>query len=387
MKETQILILGGGCAGLSLAKRLAQSSSDARAVVVEPRIEYGDDRTWCFWEGQYMLPEALPLHSWPCVALSNESKSIIVDVSERPYQMLRSKDFYADALNCIRTRPNIELWLETSALSSIQLQSGRWKTETSKGSIESDVVIDTRPFAMTPTSQPTIWQSFLGQEIECTGNVFDASKAHLMDFLKSNRYESAFAYILPTSSTRALVELTVLSEDRLLPSELITRLNDAITARTGGSPYRILREEYGTIPMGISSVPSPNDSYVRVGVGAGSARASSGYTFCRLQGWADHCAKSLSSRGLPVGPIADSRLVQFMDHVFLKVLRANPSLAPQLFVDLFDKVPARRLLRFLSDSPTLVDALAIVAALPKLPFLRECFKSSEPRAQQASEAT
>ncbi len=45
-----IIIIGAGCAGLSLAWQLTQRGLSGRNVVLlEPRTEYGRDRTWCFW--------------------------------------------------------------------------------------------------------------------------------------------------------------------------------------------------------------------------------------------------------------------------------------------------------------------------------------------------
>ena len=45
--DTDVAILGGGCAGLSLAVRLA--GTGLRVTVVEPRLEYEDDRVWSFF--------------------------------------------------------------------------------------------------------------------------------------------------------------------------------------------------------------------------------------------------------------------------------------------------------------------------------------------------
>jgi lycopene beta-cyclase len=45
--DTEVTILGGGCAGLSLAVRLA--GSGLRVTVIEPRLEYENDRVWSFF--------------------------------------------------------------------------------------------------------------------------------------------------------------------------------------------------------------------------------------------------------------------------------------------------------------------------------------------------
>ena len=59
MSETfDIAILGGGCAGLSLARELTNLSYSKRVIVIEPRTIYEHDRTWCFWaEAQHSLSE------------------------------------------------------------------------------------------------------------------------------------------------------------------------------------------------------------------------------------------------------------------------------------------------------------------------------------------
>ena len=46
-REQELIILGGGCAGLSLAARLVQQRPNIALTVVEPRAHYEEDRTWC----------------------------------------------------------------------------------------------------------------------------------------------------------------------------------------------------------------------------------------------------------------------------------------------------------------------------------------------------
>ena len=51
MKEFDYVIIGGGCAGLSLAYELDlyQKLSKKTLAIVEPRKEYLRDKTWSFW--------------------------------------------------------------------------------------------------------------------------------------------------------------------------------------------------------------------------------------------------------------------------------------------------------------------------------------------------
>ncbi len=60
-----------------------------------------------------------------------------------------------------------------------------------------------------------------------------------------------------------------------------------------------------------------------------------------------------------------------MDRVFLAFLEARPAAAPRVFFNLFRRVPADRLVRFLSDRATPSDVSAVIKAMPKAPFLRQ----------------
>ena len=54
--QVDLIILGGGCAGLSLALNLAkQGSVCPNTLILEKREAYSNDRTWGFWQQQPAL--------------------------------------------------------------------------------------------------------------------------------------------------------------------------------------------------------------------------------------------------------------------------------------------------------------------------------------------
>ena len=55
-------------------------------------------------------------------------------------------------------------------------------------------------------------------------------------------------------------------------------------------------------------------------------------------------------------------------------------MAPLLFMSLFERVDAQRVIRFLSDRGTLADYAAMVSALPSKPFLSQLFDLLTPAA-------
>ena len=52
MKEFDYIIIGGGCAGLSLAYELEinEKLNHKTLAIIEPRQEYKKDKTWSFWK-------------------------------------------------------------------------------------------------------------------------------------------------------------------------------------------------------------------------------------------------------------------------------------------------------------------------------------------------
>lgn len=370
-----LVILGGGCAGLSLSMALeAHGVRAPRTLVIESRTEYKNDRTWCFWSDRYKVLPYKIQHLWQNMRVSNGSQSILLDCGATPYHMLAGADFYTSALACIDRQTNITLQIGTSVDSEPRFDGSKWTLNTSAGSISARNVIDTRPPNIVASGGSTLWQSFYGIEVECEEAVFDDITLDLMNFLEPNPRNVPFVYVLPVSPTRALIELTVFGAQPLGPNSLAQQLNSAVAKLVNGKPFKTLRSEHGILPMGLNSgVSSSHKSYVRVGVMAGSARPSTGYSFQRIQLWAHECAASLAHNRIPVPHRPDPLPLRLMDQIFLEVLRANPIRGSAIFYALFSRADVARVIRFLSGGGGVFDSLAVVMAMPFAPFLRAAF--------------
>jgi lycopene beta-cyclase len=372
-----LVILGGGCAGLGLSMALAaQRGRCPRTLVIEARSAYANDRTWCFWTGT-VAPAPYPIaHRWQTMRVAHAGQSVSLDCGSKPYHMLAAEDFYAAARASIDRQPNIALRLGTSVAgephrSSSGAAGSVWHIRTSAGDVTARSVVDTRPSALPRSGGAALWQSFYGQEIECDAAVFDPLSIDLMNFLAPDPRHIAFVYVLPVTPTRALVEVTVFGATPLAPKDLSAQLEAAVAQRVGGATFTTLRREHGILPMGLNAAPrSPHPSLVRVGLMAGGARPSTGYAFQRIQRWAIECAQALLSGGNPTGHRPDPLPLRLMDQIFLDVLRADPRQGGALFFALFSRVDPARVIRFLSGHGGVADSLAVVAAMPVPPFLR-----------------
>ena len=374
--DYDLIILGGGCAGLSLAMRLSeQGALCPKLLIIEKREHYVNDRTWCFWGTADARLKHLSSHNWQTVKLKNQLEVININCKESPYQMLAAEVFYQHALQVIAKNNRITIQFNQAILALPTKSNGRWQLTCNDQTYTAESIVDTRP-AKTPQHEDAIlWQSFYGHEIECAEAVFDPNTATLMDFV-DDKAHVCFNYVLPTSTTKALVEITVFSTHPVPHESLSAKLDAAITQYTAKQPYTVIRSEHGILPMGNTpQTASQDNSYIQAGLFAGAARPSTGYAFQRIQRWADLCASAMLETQYPVSHPPDSMLQSAMDKLFLQLIRAQPSLAPVLFLKLFRQCDTPKLVRFLSDEARPTDYLAIVLALPPAPFLKQLLNS------------
>ncbi len=374
--DVDLLVLGGGCAGLSLGLRLAEQPATSRhTLILEARPEYSNDRTWCFWRFAPHRFEHLVSHAWPAMVICSRQRSVDVDCRRTPYQMLEALPFYAAAQAAIARSDSVELRLGTDVHEPPRRVGDGWSVDTEAGAVTARCIVDTRPPGPPQLDGATLWQSFFGQEIACEAAVFDPSKVGLMDFAGGRTDGVLFHYVLPSSPYRALIETTVFGPRPLAVASLAGLQSAAVDRLRLGAGFAVLRAESGVLPMGMTArFPPPGPGYCRVGLMSGAARPSTGYAFLRIQRWADAAAASVASGNGPLGHRRDPALQRAMDRLFLQVLRGHPDRAPDLFTRMFGDIDPARVIRFLSDRGSIADCAAIGLSLPLPLFVREMLR-------------
>ncbi|MBJ3764560.1 lycopene cyclase [Maribius pontilimi] len=359
--DVDVAILGGGCAGLSLAVRLARSDLSVR--VIEPRPAYVDDRAWSFWRTAPDPFQDCVRKQWSHWTVKGPQGVARRTSSHMRYQTVESGAFYQRAQDMISDGSNTDLSLGVSA-TEVTRAGDHWLVETDAGAMTAAAVVDTRP----PARVPTYGQFFLGREIRTERPVFDPDVVQLMHFRSAQSAGVDFVYILPFTRTRALVEVTSFAPFNPGRDTYTSWLDAEIAALDAGR-IEILRVEAGALPMEVGYADPGPDGIIRMGLGGGAARPSTGYAFVRSQIQADRVAAALISGQTPDTRL-DGPVTRFMDRVFLQVLATAPARGPSLFGTLFRNASPDRLERFLSGSTHPIDRLSVMASLPPLPFLR-----------------
>ncbi|QXD23088.1 hypothetical protein F7C95_14260 [Opitutia bacterium ISCC 51] len=376
MDHCDLIILGGGCAGLSLGYELAQAETRGqhipRTIIVEPRTIYHHDRTWCFWSDNTERWTDVIAKSWSRWSFSDDSETFTQQSDTWSYVSIPADRFYLSRLSIIESSPRIELRKGLSSQSINKDSYGRFTISTGEEQISCGMIVDTRPPADLQVRQSYLFQDFAGVEIELESPGFDSQTASLMDAMQVDEWGFRFDYILPRSASRALIEATRFSKHPVAKKRLAEDLADSVKRATKGMPHQVIREESGSIPMGLpyeSTFIEPN--WVRAGTGGNAVRPSSGYAFLRIQDWAKQCRQHLINKGTVIGHPKDSLLSRKMDELFLGVLRKHPTDSVSLFSSLASQLPPDRFARFMTGTPLLGDYLAVIRSLPAKPFIEE----------------
>lgn len=380
MKTVDLAILGGGCAGLSLARDLAKLASSRgskppNVVVIEPRIEYEDDRTWCFWESDSEPGDPLVKHRWNTWEFSTETRKHSQTSRDWAYSLVSGEGFYLEARKAIAETDGIELQLGTRVLEVEPTEAGI-EIATSAGLVVASRVVDTRPPGYGPNDSLPLYQVFAGAVIETEEPLADPKIAGLMEHMRVDARGFRFDYILPLGANQWLFEVTRFCPENEPLSMLESDLEESLQEILPEGDFRVLRREAGMIPMGHVKTRETHDPrWVVAGTGGGAVRAASGYAYRRIQKWSRLCAERFLETGEVRGHPADSRLRRGMDALFLQVIQAEPERAPELFYRLARRTRPETLARFMMDEAGVLDLLSVILSLPPPPFLKQLLRN------------
>jgi len=379
-KQYDYIIAGAGCAGLSLAMRLVQDTvlNKASILLIDHSFQRGNDRTWCFWEAGHGFFESIVHHQWSTLRVASKTIDLSASIAPYAYKMIRGEDFYAYCLNELQSKSNIEL--RTGKITDVgDTVTGAFVIVDGER-IEAKYVFNSvlrSSSAQLATAQMKhhLLQHFKGWVIHTAEPVFDPTRATFMDFTVSQEHGTTFMYVLPTSTTTALVEYTLFTEQLLDDAAYDTALKNYISDQLGIHSYTIEHIEFGIIPMTNADFSSGLRRVINLGVAGGQAKPSSGFAFQFIQRRTAAITEQLANGEIPNQRLSfqDKKFLLY-DSTLLHVLARKQMLGDAIFITIFQKNPMQRVLRFLENRSSLMDDLQIMRSVPTHIFMPAAIK-------------
>ena len=351
MKEFDYIIIGGGCAGLSLAYELEihNKLKDKTLAIIEPRLEYKKDKTWSFWKTIDHNFEDCVKKSWKNFSINIPNKTKYLECDKLPYQSIDSGLFYEKINSTLKKNQNIFFYKNIGEISS-----------------NSSITFNSVPSI--GSTEKKIWQHFKGVEIETTKNVFDDEIINLMNFDCQQLDSVHFFYTLPYDKNKALVETTWLSNmSNDLEMDYDEQLKNYIENHLNIKNYKINYKEKGAIPLFYpSNIDEKNK--INIGTAGGMTRLSTGYTFLNIQEHSRFIRENIENIK-NVQKYQIKKKYKFLDKIFLKVLNRHPKEMPNIFFKMFNNSPETTI-RFLSNKSNMFEDLLIILKMPKWMFIK-----------------
>tara|TARA_B100000780_G_scaffold60533_1_gene38916 strand:+ start:6564 stop:7700 length:1137 start_codon:yes stop_codon:yes gene_type:complete len=366
MKEFDYIILGGGLSGLTLAYELNKQGclENKTLCILEKRKEYSRDKSWSYWDFENNKFPSCVIGSWDSFSITLKQKTINITCPQSPYRTIDSKKFYDFVTQQLRNNNNITTIMDCD-IQTIESHV----IHTNKGGYIGKVVYDSLIDLSYQT--PTMYQHFLGCEVETDSDCFNENIVDLMNFDCPQDGGLHFFYTLPFSKNKALIETTWYSKTIKKQSEYQNEIDHYL--REKNIKGNITYSEYGAIPLNLTKnnkESSSSKDYIKIGSAGGLTRASTGYTFQAIQSFSEQLASNVKLDRKLTAPNIRHKKYDFLDEIFLSVIEYEHKSMPIIFFNLFKNSDSITTISFLSDRSNWIQDLKVILSMPKLIFIK-----------------
>jgi len=353
MREFDYVIIGGGCAGLSLAYELDihNKLTDKTLAIIEPREDYKRDKTWSFWRvNQHNFDDCVK-NRWKEFSIKTNSGSKVIKCDQFPYESIDSGLFYDKIITRLKKNKNAEFFKNIKNLD-----------------ISNSFIFNSLP-SLKENTKSNLWQHFHGVEIETEEDLFDEKIVNLMDFNCDQRNSVHFFYVLPYSKNKAMIETTWLSKEDSSLKDYDTQIKIYLN-NLGIKDYKINYREEGAIPL-FYPMNKKEENKINIGTAGGMTRLSTGYTFLNIQEHSKYIRKNIENiKKVKVYDIG--KKYRFLDEIFLRVLKKHPEKMPNIFSKIFNSSYSTAI-KFLSNKSNIFEDISIILKMPKWIFIKSIF--------------
>jgi lycopene beta-cyclase len=367
-----IVILGGGCAGMQLMHQLIHHAAykGETILILDADQTHLQSKSWCFWHNTNAHPYQSIFHTtWNSLIIGFPEGIQEKLIEPYRYSFIKSETFFEFHFNEIKQRPAVNY--ATDTVLSYQKLNDQFVINTNNGTITTPALFSSfwHPTQVDNGSNLFLKQQFYGWEIKTEQPVFNANAATLMDFDIPQTNGVNFAYVLPYSPQHALIEITGFCADNYSIEFFESVLKQYIAAKWPCN-YQIIKTEQASIPMtNFAFTRFTDEGAIAIGTAAGMVKPTTGYAFNRIMRDSILLADAYFKQTMP--EVFKPSRFKFYDRLLLQLLKQTPAKALFILMQLFRKVSYQAILQFLDEDSTLYQEALLFAKLPKKDFLKQ----------------
>ena len=377
MKYFHYIFTGTGLAALMTVYKIVRSGKfkNKSILLLDEDPKKTNDRTWCFWEKENSIWEAIVSKKWDSALFANEDFRRNLELSPYQYKMIQGLDFYNLVFELLSKENNVTFLNEK--VTNINELENHVYVATENNSFTCDQVFNSiynKAVTSNQTKFPVLQQHFIGWKIKTEEALFNPKQATFMDFSVAQKGNTRFMYVLPTSKTDALLEYTLFSHSLLTTAEYEDDIKKYIE-KLGIKDYRIIEKEQGSIPMTCYPFWKKNSKRVlNIGTAGGWTKASTGYTFKNSDKKSSRLVEFLQQQ-------ADFRKFHrnnkfwFYDLLLLDILHRQNELGSRIFSSMFKNGNPALIFKFLDEETSLIEDIKVILKCPKMLFIKALFRS------------
>lgn len=376
-EQYDYIIIGNGIAGFQLAIALSRNTffNNKQIALIDKSHKTENDKTISFWEKGSGKWDSIVIKSWSEALVFSNKKELNLKLHPYTYKTIHALDFYKKAKQKLSKKTNFHFIIDS--VISVE-KSKQPKITTVNNSYEAKHIFDSRipnDYFSESNKYTKIIQHFKGWIIEVDKPVFKTDQFTMMDYRLKDGNQTTFTYVLPLSSTRALIEFTYFTPKLVEESTYDSYIKQYISSLLKIESYSISETESGRIPMTDFPFEKYSTKHVtKIGTAAGWVKGSSGYSFKHTEKKVASIVANLKAGNTPSKNLF-RRKYKFYDKIFLKVLHDENEKGEWIFEQFYSKNSIESIFRFLDEESTFLEDLKIMKSLFSLSFIKAFFKT------------
>lgn len=375
--QFDFIIVGAGLSGLHLSYCFLKDEyfKDYSFLIIDKEKSKKEDNYFSYWEIGDGKWDSILKNKWSKGDFFSKKGKVEMDFSDYSYKTLSSSKFKEYVKKKIKKKKKFKLSKDT--VLKIKEEKNNIVVVGNKKNYNAKHVFDSRlsPILNKKIKKHTyLKQHFLGWVVKTNEKIFNKRSFVFMDYRIRDKNSTAFTYVLPFKKDEALIEHTYFSKNVQNHEVYEEYIKDYLNKYYGKSTYKLVKSEFGVIPM--TTYPFHSDSTMnitKIGTAGGWVKPSTGYSFKNCEKYSEKILDNIKNgKEFKISP---KKRYLFLDKILLGVLSNYNYQGEAIFHRMIKRNKTKNVLRFLDEESTFLEMIKIIISMRSIYFVKVFIKS------------